>query len=70
MAQKQLQTQLDTSGISESPSPLSAMDWQLILEKLYERKGNERQSISEGDPRKYRDLAVAIGQTSEAASDD
>jgi phycocyanobilin lyase subunit beta len=38
------------------------VDWQVILEKLYQRKGQERLLMPEGDPRRYRELAVAIGQ--------
>lgn len=38
------------------PSPLSATDWQMILDKLYERKGQERLVLAEGDPRRYRNL--------------
>jgi len=43
-------------------SPLSSTDWGLIMETLYERRGNERLVLSEGDPRRYRELAVAITQ--------
>ncbi|MBH8553552.1 HEAT repeat domain-containing protein [Nostocaceae cyanobacterium CENA357] len=65
MAQQQLlattavpQTQL----VAVQPSPLSAMDWHLIMEKLYERRDQERLVFPEGDPRRYRELAVAIAQ--------
>jgi phycocyanobilin lyase subunit beta len=65
MAQQQL---LATTAVSvpqhveAQPSPLSAMDWHLIMEKLYERRVQERLVFPEGDPRRYRELAVAIAQ--------
>lgn len=40
-----------------------AIDWQGILQNLYARKGAERNNITEGDPRKYRDLAVTMQQS-------
>ena len=46
----------------EATSPLSATDWQNILDKLYERKQQERAVFTEGDPRRYKDLAVAVAQ--------
>jgi phycocyanobilin lyase subunit beta len=67
MAQQQLQSKsaaLPTS-LESHPSPLSATDWQRILEKLYERKGQERHVLAEGDPRRYRELAVAIAHPTE-----
>lgn len=62
MAQRQIQTETVTpsAGGENQPSPLSATDWQMILEKLYERKGQERLVLAEGDPRRYRELAVSI----------
>ncbi|MBW4520254.1 MAG: HEAT repeat domain-containing protein [Scytolyngbya sp. HA4215-MV1] len=70
LAQQRLQTELEIqSTTAESPpSPLSATDWQIILQKLYERKGAERHVLAEGDPRRYRELAVAIAQPCETAS--
>ena len=71
MAQQQLLS--GASGVSsapervESPSPLSAGEWQQILEHLYERKGQERLVLTEGDPRCYREMAVAIAQRAETA---
>lgn len=64
MAQQHLQaeTALQLPAIAAVPSPLSATDWQTILEKLYDRKGQERLVLAEGDPRRYRSLAVAIAQ--------
>jgi phycocyanobilin lyase subunit beta len=71
MAQQHLQTKhlqtkhLQTTGVQSSdnqhqPSPLSATDWQMILDKLYDRKGQERLVLAEGDPRRYRELAVSM----------
>lgn len=61
-AQQSLQSEtgMQPLEIAELRSPLSATDWQMILEKLYERKGQERLVLAEGDPRRYRDLAVAV----------
>ncbi len=39
-------------------------DWRLTLGRLYNRKSQERsdeQSLSEGDPRRFRNLAVSLG---------
>jgi phycocyanobilin lyase subunit beta len=46
--------------IDDQPSPLSSMDWQMILDGLYSRKGDERRVLAEGDPRRYHELAVSI----------
>ncbi|MEM1367403.1 MAG: HEAT repeat domain-containing protein [Cyanobacteria bacterium P01_H01_bin.15] len=48
--------------VDGSESPLSPTDWQDILDTLYERKREERQSDvpAEGDPQHYRELAAAI----------
>lgn len=64
MAQQRLQEEsaIQLAETEHQPSPLSATDWQTILEKLYERKGEERLVLAEGDPRRYRDLAVSIAQ--------
>ncbi|MBF2084050.1 phycobilisome rod-core linker polypeptide [Thermoleptolyngbya sp. C42_A2020_037] len=35
-------------------------DWRFVVEKFYSRKFQERM-LSEGDPRKYRDMAAAVG---------
>lgn len=56
----QAETAVQLPGVEDHPSPLSAKDWQMILEKLYERKGQERLVLAEGDPRRYRDLAISI----------
>ncbi|MEE3717409.1 HEAT repeat domain-containing protein [Tumidithrix elongata RA019] len=61
LAQQQLQTQPEVK-IEDRPSPLSAQDWQNILEKLCDRKQQERFMLAEGDPRRYRELAEAIAQ--------
>jgi phycocyanobilin lyase beta subunit len=36
------------------------INWESILQNLYARKGEERSTMAEGDPRKYRGLAYAI----------
>jgi phycocyanobilin lyase subunit beta len=62
LAQQQLQA-IEPVVVPPLPeaSPLSQNDWQGILDKLYERKGKERQVFAEGDPRRYQELAVAVG---------
>lgn len=67
LAQQRLQAAIETPTVvvDDHPSPLTATDWQTILEKLYERKDQERLVLAEGDPRRYRDLAVSIVQDSE-----
>ncbi|MBW4470568.1 MAG: HEAT repeat domain-containing protein [Stenomitos rutilans HA7619-LM2] len=62
VAQQNLQaeTVVQLAGVEEQHSPLSAKDWQTILGKLYDRKGQERLVLAEGDPRRYRDLAVSL----------
>jgi phycocyanobilin lyase subunit beta len=62
LAIQQLQTGRLEPIEDQQPASLQTVDWQVILDKLYERKGEERLSIAEGDPRRYRELAVAIGQ--------
>lgn len=66
MAQQYLQSgkvmQEAPVQVEDHPSSLYAADWQIILDKLYERKGQERSVLAEGDPRRYRGLAVAIAQ--------
>ncbi len=50
-------------NVIEEKSPLSPTDWQDILDKLYEIKYQERlESVSEGDPRRFQKLAIAIAQ--------
>jgi len=51
--------------IEAQPSPLSATDWQTIMEKLSDRKGQERLVLAEGDPRRYKQLAESIAQKAE-----
>lgn len=67
MAQQQLQAQTATVQpvADDQPSPLSSMDWQRIMEGLYGRKGQERLVFAEGDPRRYRELVVAIAQNTD-----
>ncbi|MBW4691527.1 MAG: HEAT repeat domain-containing protein [Lyngbya sp. HA4199-MV5] len=61
MAQQTLQTQTGVQpAVEDHRSPLSAKDWQMILENLYDRKGEERLVLAEGDPRRYRGLAASI----------
>jgi phycocyanobilin lyase beta subunit len=64
LAQQHLQAEkgVPSLKVEDQPSPLSATDWQLILEKLYDRKGQERLVLAEGDPRRYRTLAGSISQ--------
>jgi phycocyanobilin lyase beta subunit len=63
VAQQQLQVNsIAPTPIVDQPSPLSPQDWQLILEKLYDRKGEERLVFAEGDPRRYRSIAVSVSQ--------
>lgn len=67
MGQQQLESATTTSLslVEDQPSPLSATDWQLILENLYERKKQERVILAEGDPRRYRELAVTVSPQQE-----
>jgi phycocyanobilin lyase beta subunit len=61
LAQQHLQeTSVVPTLTLDRPSPLSEADWQKILVKLYERKGEERLVFAEGDPRRYRNLAEVI----------
>ena len=52
------------SETEEKKSPLTSNDWQDILNQLYEIKRQERiNSGSEGDPRRFQQLAAAITET-------
>lgn len=64
MAQQQIQASTFPlqQPLEVQASPLSEVDWQVILESLYKRKGQERLVLSEGDPRSYQAMAVAIAQ--------
>lgn len=42
----------------------SNMEWQGILEKLYQRKANER-PIEAGDPRRFKDVAATLSSVEE-----
>jgi phycocyanobilin lyase beta subunit len=54
---------LELANRQDQKSPLSSTDWQNILNNLYEIKREERlESVSEGDPRRFKKLAAAIGQ--------
>lgn len=61
MAQQQAQREA-APAVAYQSSPLTATDWQLILEKLYDRKKQEQLVLAEGDPRRYRALAASIAQ--------
>ncbi|MCU0569353.1 MAG: HEAT repeat domain-containing protein [Oculatellaceae cyanobacterium Prado106] len=65
-AQQELLTETPAQpAASHQPSPLNEVDWQRILENLYQRKGEERQVLAEGDPRRYHGLAIALSQKAE-----
>lgn len=68
-AQHSLQpdTQLkgDTASLTQSASTHLEDHWRLTLERLYHRKSQERfeeQPLNEGDPRRFRQWAIALGQ--------
>jgi phycocyanobilin lyase subunit beta len=61
-ALRQLQLPAAIAPVEEKPESLLTHDWQDVLAKLYERKNHERLVLPEGDPRRYRELAVAITQ--------
>jgi phycocyanobilin lyase beta subunit len=65
--------QPEATAISENVSDLSIsleLDWRLTLEKLYQRKSQERLAFSEGDPRKFRELVVTPYQLGHASLTD
>jgi len=70
LAQQQLQDATATAApqADNQPSPLSENDWQGILTTLYNRKQHERSVLAEGDPRRYRDLALSIAHPQETAT--
>ena len=56
MAQLQLEEKIEIIPSQDLPtqqSPLSAMDWQKVLDALYQRKEEERLVLPQGDPRNY-----------------
>lgn len=63
MAQNQLRS-LDApsepSTDDTSAPNITATDWQQILEQLYQRKADERSTLPEGDPRRFRDIALTL----------
>jgi len=63
-AQQHLQseTRVPLSTVEARPSPLTATDWQIILDKLYDRKGQERLVLAEGDPRRYQAIAISMAR--------
>ncbi|HEY9629741.1 MAG TPA: HEAT repeat domain-containing protein [Coleofasciculaceae cyanobacterium] len=65
LAQQQLRAGAAIPQVTDTSSPLSSTDWQVILEGLYRRKGQERLVLAEGDPRRYHELAVAIAQNTD-----
>lgn len=61
-AQQTLETRLvqpPTVTSSDQSSVLSATDWEKILERLYNRKLQERTVLPAGDPRHYQELSSA-----------
>lgn len=63
LARQQLQVGLDAvqpqKPVYEPASTLEA-NWHLTLERIYNRKSQERCSPREGDPRRFREVAAAI----------
>lgn len=62
MAQQQLTRPTPDQHHTATKAPhITETDWQGILEQLYHRKAEEREILlPEGDPRRFRDIAVAI----------
>ncbi|MBE9029753.1 helix-turn-helix transcriptional regulator [filamentous cyanobacterium LEGE 11480] len=44
----------------ESPETAANSDWQTSVQKIYDRKHQERQPFKEGDPKQYRQAAAEI----------
>lgn len=65
MAQQQLQARPTNQPHTAAKAPhITETDWQGILEQLYHRKAEEREiSLPEGDPRRFREIAVAIADS-------
>jgi len=67
---QEIESQKFHSSVQESvskaqESPLTSSDWEDILNKLYDIKRQERlEASSEGDPRRFQQLAAAIKDTS------
>jgi phycocyanobilin lyase beta subunit len=59
LAQNRLQAVLAASQSDAMSSETPTADWSLTLAQLYNRKAQER-PLREGDPRKFRKVAVAI----------
>lgn len=68
LAQQHLADLATPAASALTESPLTPMDWSRIIETLYERRGNERLILSEGDPRRYRELAVALTQAGQPST--
>jgi phycocyanobilin lyase beta subunit len=65
LAQQQLQEMLAVTQLQESryePAGSLEADWHLTLERVYNRKSQERSLVDEGDPRKFREVAAAIAE--------
>jgi phycocyanobilin lyase subunit beta len=67
-AQQNLQpdAQLELSAIAPTLGTNLEENWHLTLERLYHRKSQERfeeQPLNEGDPRRFRQLAITLGQS-------
>lgn len=60
LAQQQLQQLPEQPALThEAPLTQIIADWRSTIEKLYQRKSQER-PLPEGDPRRFRELAAAI----------
>jgi phycocyanobilin lyase beta subunit len=59
-AQQQLRSGQPLVLTDDRPSSLSDSDWQSIMAKLYDRKSSERLEYAEGDPRRFRGVAVTL----------
>lgn len=59
LAQQQLQSNIVAPPFLAQPPEIN---WQMIMEKLYERRTEEHRIIAEGDPSRYRKLATTIGK--------
>jgi hypothetical protein len=48
-------------GLPAAGLPEAAADWQTSVQRIYDRKIAERQTIGEGDPARYRAVAAELG---------
>jgi hypothetical protein len=51
---------LDHGALDRGGPTDAAPDWQTSVQKIYDRKTQERRTIGEGDPQRYRQAAAAI----------